>query len=295
MKRQASGMARKEAVAGWLFISPWIAGFLIFAAGPIIASLALSFSYWDAITPPQFAGLANYRRLFTDPLLRKSLFNTVYYAVFAVPLGMCTALGLALLLNQKLRGMGIFRTLFYLPAVTSGVATYLLWMWLFNPQLGLINRFLRHFTSNPPLWLSSPDWAMPALIIMSLWGAGGAMLIFLAGLQNIPEQLYEAATIDGASNWKQFVHVTLPMLSPTIFFNLVMAVIGSFQVFSAAFVMTNGGPSNATLLYVLYLFQNAFMYFRLGYASAMAWLLLVIVLILTLIQFRTSKRWVHYG
>lgn len=295
MRGNTSALARKEATAGWLFISPWLVGFLVFAAGPILASLALSFCYWDAITPPKFAGAANYARLFRDPLLSRSLYNTVYYAVFAVPLGMVGALSLALLLNQKLRGMGVFRTLFYLPAVTSGVATYLLWTWLFNPQLGLINRFLRHFTSSPPLWLSSPDWAMPALIIMSLWGTGGAMLIFLAGLQNIPEQLYEAATIDGASSWRQFLHVTLPLLSPTIFFNLVMAVIGSFQVFSAAFIMTSGGPSNATLLYVLYLFQNAFMYFRLGYASAMAWLLFLIVLTLTLLQFRMSKRWVHYG
>lgn len=288
-------MARREALAGWLFISPWIIGFVIFSAGPIIASLILSFARWDAITKPEWVGMQNYVKLAKDPLLAKSLFNTLYYAAFHVPLGLGVALGLALLLNQKLKGMGFFRTLFYLPSVTSGVATIMLWRWLFNPQLGLINKFLRHFTDNPPLWFSSVQWAMPGLIIMSLWGVGGAMLIFLAGLQNIPEELYEASTLDGAGTWKQFRHVTIPLLSPIIFFNMVLAVIGSFQVFTAAFIMTDGGPSNATLFYVLYLFNNAFVYFRMGYASAMAWLLFLIILVLTLIQFRGSKRWVHYG
>ncbi|MCC6485563.1 MAG: sugar ABC transporter permease [Armatimonadetes bacterium] len=292
---KTTSLSRREALAGWLFVSPWVLGFVIFAAGPILFSLGLSFAHWDAITRPEFAGLDNYRRLARDPLLIKSLINTAYYAVVSVPMGLCLALGLALLLNQKLRAMGLFRTLFYLPSVTSGVATMMLWMWLFNPELGLINRFLRLFTKHPPLWLSDVHWAMPALILMSLWGAGGAMLIFLAGLQNIPEELYEASTLDGAGSLQQFRHVTIPLLSPVIFFNFVMAVIASFQVFTAAFIMTNGGPSHATLLYVLYLFQNAFVYFRLGYASAMAWLLFVIILFLTLLNFRLSKRWVHYG
>ncbi|MDI6829545.1 MAG: sugar ABC transporter permease, partial [Armatimonadota bacterium] len=224
---------------------------------------------------------------------------------------MCGALGTALLLNQKLKGMRLFRTLFYVPSVTAGVATYLLWSWIFNPELGLLNRALRHqiwwldfsngihfklvpLVANPPKWLADPHWAMPALIIMSLWSVGGGMLIYLAGLQGIPEELYEAATIDGANTVQKFCHVTIPMLSPTIFFNLIMSIIGAFQVFGAAFIMTGGGPMNATLFYVLYLFQNAFMYFRMGYASAMAWLLFIIILTLTLIQFRLSKRWVHY-
>jgi len=294
-----------------MFISPWMVGFVVFAAGPVLASLALSFCKWDILTPVQFIGLKNYAKMTTDPLIRKSLVNTLYYASAAIPLGMIGALSTALLLNQKLGGMRLFRTLFYVPSVTAGVATFLLWSWIFNPQLGLLNRVLRHeipwldfskgigikyipLVATPPGWLTSPDWAMPALIIMALWGVGGGMLIYLAGLQGIPEELYEAALLDGAGTTQKFWYVTIPLLSPTIFFNLIMSIIGSFQVFSAAFIMTAGGPSNATLFYVLYLFQNAFMYFRMGYASAMAWLLFIIILTLTLIQFKIAPKWVHY-
>lgn len=311
MKRKMSKREKMEAVQGFLFISPWIVGFLVFAAGPVLASLALSFCKWDILTPVQFVGIKNYAKMASDPLIAKSLLNTMYYAAFAIPLGMCGALGTALLLNQKLKGMRLFRTLFYVPSVTSGVATFLLWTWIFNPELGLLNRVLRHrvwwldfsnglhwklvpLVSEPPKWLADPHWAMPALIIMSLWGVGSGMLIYLAGLQGIPEELYEASLLDGANNIQKFRYVTIPMLSPTIFFNLIMSIIGAFQVFGAAFIMTGGGPMNATLFYVLYLFQNAFMYFRMGYASAMAWLLFIIILTLTLIQFRLSRRWVHY-
>jgi multiple sugar transport system permease protein len=310
-KAGMSKRQRAEAVQGFMFISPWMIGFAVFAATPVIASLVLSFCKWDILTPAKFVGFKNYEKMLQDPLIRKSLVNTLYYAAFAIPLGMVGALSTALLLNQKLKGMRLFRTLFYVPSVTAGVATFLLWSWIFNPQLGLLNRALQHqvpwldfahgiaikhipLVANPPLWLSSPQWAMPALIIMALWGVGGGMLIYLAGLQGIPEELYEAALLDGANTIQKFRYVTIPLLSPTIFFNLIMSIIGSFQVFNAAFIMTQGGPMNATLFYVLYLFQNAFMYFRMGYASAMAWLLFIIILILTLIQFKIAPKWVHY-
>jgi multiple sugar transport system permease protein len=311
VKKRSSKQQRVEALQGFLFILPWIIGFLVFAAGPVIASLAISFCKWDILTPIEFVGFKNYAKMAQDPLIRKSLVNTMYYASAAIPLGMVGALSTALLLNQKLRAMRLFRTLFYVPSVTAGVATFLLWTWIFNPEYGLLNRALRHqvpwldlsrglafkhvpFIADPPGWLASPDWAMPALIIMALWGVGGGMIIYLAGLQGIPEELYEAAVLDGAGTWQKFWYVTIPMLSPTIFFNLIMSVIGSFQVFGAAYVMTGGGPSNATLFYVLYLFQNAFMYFRMGYSSAMAWLLFIIILTLTLIQFKIAPKWVHY-
>ena len=310
-KEKTSKLQRMEAVQGFLFISPWIVGFLVFAAGPVIASLCISFCKWDILTPAKFVGFGNYAKMMEDPLIRKSLVNTLYYAAFAIPLGMVGALSTALLLNQKLKGMRIFRTLFYVPSVTAGVATILLWSFIFNPELGLLNRALRHqipwitwvhgfavshipIVADPPKWLGDPHWAMPALILMALWGVGGGMIIYLAGLQGIPEELYEAALLDGAGNVQKFRYVTIPLLSPTIFFNLIMSIIGAFQVFQTAFIMTQGGPMNATLFYVLYLFQNAFMYFRMGYASAMAWLLFIIIMTLTLLQFKLAHKWVHY-
>jgi len=310
-KEKTSKLQRMEAIQGFLFISPWIVGFLVFAAGPVIASLCISFCKWDILTPAKFVGFGNYAKMMEDPLIRKSLVNTLYYAAFAIPLGMVGALSTALLLNQKLKGMRIFRTLFYVPSVTAGVATILLWSFIFNPELGLLNRALRHqipwitwvhgfavshipIVADPPKWLGDPHWAMPALIIMALWGVGGGMIIYLAGLQGIPDELYEAALLDGAGNVQKFRYVTIPLLSPTIFFNLIMSIIGAFQVFQTAFIMTQGGPMNATLFYVLYLFQNAFMYFRMGYASAMAWLLFIIIMTLTLLQFKLAHKWVHY-
>jgi multiple sugar transport system permease protein len=286
--------SKKEAVEGFLFISPWLIGFLIFTLGPLIASIFLSLSKWDIFSDPQFVGMQNYVKLFEDPLFKKSLWNTFYYAIFSIPLGMIGGLSLALLLNQKVKGLPIFRTMFYLPSVTSGVAVALLWKWIFNPEFGLANAILNWFGLPSSQWLSSPAWAMPALIIMSLWGVGGGMLIYLAGLQGIPQQLYEAAELDGAGSWSCFVNITLPMLSPTLFFQLIMGIIGSFQVFTQVFVMTGGGPANATLVYVLYLYRNAFQWWKMGYASALAWFLFAIILVLTLIQFKLAPRWVHY-
>lgn len=286
--------SRKEAIEGYLFISPWIVGFLCFTLGPLIASIFISLSKWDIFSDPQFIGFENYTTMFSDPLFRKSLWNTFYYSIFSIPLGMAGGLSLALLLNQKVKGLPIFRTLFYLPSVTSGVAVALLWKWIFNPEFGIANAILNWFGLPSLQWLASPKWAMPALIIMSLWGVGGGMLIYLAGLQGIPKQLYEAAELDGAGTWSCFINITLPMLSPTLFFQLITGIIGSFQVFTQAFVMTNGGPVNATLFYVLYLYRNAFQWWKMGYASALAWFLFIVILILTLLQFRLSKRWVHY-
>jgi multiple sugar transport system permease protein len=284
----------KEAIDGYLFITPWLVGFLIFTLGPLVASVFLSFTKWDIFSAPEFVGMANYTNLFADPLFKKSLYNTFYYAIFSIPLGMAGGLFLAILLNQKVKGLPIFRTLFYLPSVTSGVAVALLWKWIFNPEFGIANLILNRFGLPSLQWLSSPRWAMPALIIMSLWGVGGGMLIYLAGLQGIPQQLYEAAELDGAGWWSCFTKITLPMLSPTLFFQLIMGIIGSFQVFTQVYVMTQGGPANATLVYVLYLYKNAFQWWKMGYASALAWILFAIVMIFTLIQFKLAPRWVHY-
>ncbi|MGQ9629202.1 MAG: carbohydrate ABC transporter permease [bacterium] len=290
-----SKMALREAVGGYLFIMPWLLGFLFFVAGPMIASFTMTFVKWGIVDKPQWVGFKNFRTMFTDdPLFWKSLYNTVYYTVFAVPLGIVASLSIALLLNQGVRGLSFYRLLYYVPAVTSGVATAILWIWLFNPNIGLLNYVLGKVGIHGIRWIADPAWSKPALIIMSLWGSGGGMVIFLAGLKGIPAQLYEAARVDGANAWQSFWWITIPQLTPVIFFNLVMGIIASFQVFTAAYVMTQGGPMHSTLFYVLYLFQNAFTYFHMGYASALAWILFIIVLIFTLIQFKLSSYWVYY-
>jgi multiple sugar transport system permease protein len=251
------------------------------------------------ISPASWVGFGNYREMFHDKLVYKSLSNTIIYSAMYIPLSIATALALAMLLNQRLPGMRIFRTIFYLPTLTQGVATFVLWATVFESEIGLLNRLLRPITHlfgyEPPSWLHDTNWSKPAIVIMGVWGVGGMMLIFLAGLQNIPEQLYEAAEIDGAGRWRRFFNVTLPMLSPVIFFNTILTTIGSLRVFDAAFVLTAGGPSKSTLFYVYYLFNRAFVHFNMGYASAMAWLLFAIVLVLTVIQVRFGQKWVHYG
>jgi multiple sugar transport system permease protein len=280
---------------GMLFISPWLLGFLLFTAGPMLASLILSFCKYDLHTL-KWVGTKNYEVLFTqDPLFWKSLGNTAIYVLFSVPIGLAGSLLIALLLNQKVRGMPFFRTAFYLPSLVPAVASSLVWMWVFHPDSGILNYTLSLIGIKGPAWLLDPDTALASLIIMSLWGIGGGrMIIFLAGLQGIPDDLYEAASLDGAKGWAVFRHVTLPMLSPTIFFNLILGIIGSFQVFTSAFVMTGGGPNNATMMYVLYLYNNAFRYFKLGKASAMAWVLFAILLVFTVIQFKNAAKWVYY-
>ena len=293
----------REHLEGYLFISPWILGMLLFALGPILASFGLAFTRWNLFTEPEYVGWANFQKLAHDPLFYKSVFNTIYYTVFAVPLGLVLALGLAMLVNHRLRGVNFFRTAFFLPNVVAGIAMLLLWKWLFDPSFGLINLFLdwtglmavfEWIGIGRPQWISSRAGAMPGLVFMSIWGLGGSMMIFLAGLQNIPRELIEAAELDGAGPWKRFRYVTVPLLTPTIFFLTMVGVIASLQVFNQAYVMTQGGPAHATLFYVLYLFQTAFERFQMGYACAMALVLFIITLIVSLIQLAMGKKWVHY-
>ncbi len=293
----------REHLEGYLFISPWILGTVLFALGPILASFGLAFTRWNLFTEPEYVGWANFQKLAHDPLFYKSVFNTIYYTVFAVPLGLVLALGLAMLVNHRLRGVHFFRTAFFLPNVVAGIAMLLLWKWLFDPNFGLINLFLdwtglmavlEWVGLGRPQWLSSRAGAMPGMIFMSVWGLGGSMMIFLAGLQNIPRELIEAAELDGAGAWQRFRYVTVPLLTPTIFFLTMVGVIASLQIFNQAYVMTQGGPAHATLFYVLYLFQTAFEHFQMGYACAMALVLFIITLVVSLIQLAMSKKWVHY-
>lgn len=368
--RDMTRMARKEATEGFMCILPWLVGFVSFTLGPMLFSIYISMCDWDIINAPRFVGLANFQQaLFHDFRFIQALKVTITYAAFALPLGLTGALMVALLLNQKVKGMSWFRTIFYIPAILPGIATAMLWRWIFNPQYGILNLILG--TINPrlipvaqvlslwpvaivaglvvaavivikavqiltrrtasawvgvlwlvlalpiggltaaawntgfgllrvslggtlPLWLGDPNWVLPAFILMSLWGVGGGMIIYLAGLQSIPTQLYEAADIDGANPVQKFRKITLPMVSPTIFFNLVMGVIGSFQVFTSSFVMTQGGPHYGSLFYLLYLYQKAFQYFQMGYAASMAWILFVIILVCTLLVFKSSAGWVYY-
>ena len=292
--RRRLGLGRREAIVGYLMLSPWIIGFLVFTLGPMIASLYFSFCDYKVIKPPQFIGLANYQRMFTDDLFYKSLRVTTTYTVASVPLGIVTALLVAVLLNQQIWGVRVFRTIFYLPSVISGVAVSLVFVWLFNHRFGILNFIIGLFGVRGPDWLGRPAWALWAFVLMSLWGVGGNMVILLAGLQGVPVSLHEAAQIDGASAWTRFWRITLPMISPAILFITIMSVIGSFQVFTQAYIMTGGGPANATLFYLLYLYRNAFAWFEMGYASALAWVLFLVVLVCTLITMRGSQRLVHY-
>jgi multiple sugar transport system permease protein len=287
-------LRRREALFGFLFILPAVFGFVVFVAGPILASLYFSLTEFKIISAPRWIGLTNYLKLTTDPIFWQSLKVTLVYAVLSLPIGLVLSLGLAVLMNQKLRGIAFWRTVYYLPAVISGVAVAVLWRWILNPDFGLLNVLLKYAGIKGPAWLQNPSTALPSLVMISLWGVGGSMVIYLSGLQGIPSELYEAAEIDGATSWKRFLHVTLPMLSPVIFFNVVMGLIGSFQWFTEPFVMTHGGPEQSTLSFMLNLYNNAFQFFKMGYASALAWVLFVLVLLLTLAVFRSSPMWVHY-
>jgi len=290
-----SPAARREAKAFYLFLTPWLIGFVVLTFGSIVASLVFSLSKWDTLSPARFVGLGNFIKLFTDdPRFMKALGNTLYYAAFSIPLAMIGGLGISVLMNQKLRGISLFRTVYYLPAVVSGVATAILWQWIFNPRTGFFNKIIGLVMEPPPGWLIDPAWSKPAFIIMSLWAIGGTMIIYLAGLQGIPEELYEASKIDGASTWQRFRNVTLPLLTPTIFYQLIVGTMAAFQFFIPAYVMTDGGPEDSTLFFSLYLFRNGFEWMKIGYASAMAWILLAIVLVITIFQFKAAKRWVYY-
>ncbi len=287
----------REAVEGYIFIMPWLLGFLIFMLGPISASLYFSFTKYELARPPIFQGLTNYANLFHDRLFYQSLKVTSIYTFVSVPLSITLSFLTALMLNQKVRFLGTLRTIYYLPNLIPLVASAMLWVWILNPEFGLLNTFLKQFLGiQGPLWLHHTKWALPSFIMMSLWASiGGPMLIYLAGLQGIPTELYEAASIDGANARQQFRHITIPQMTPVIFFNLVMGIIGSFQVFAQGYLMTQGGPRYATLFYVLYLYNNAFKWFKMGYASALAWVLFIIIMAFTALIFKSSTAWVYYA
>ena len=292
-------MERRDAVWGYVFLLPWLIGLLVFWLGPILMSLALSFTEYDVISPPRFNGLDNYRKALTgDPLFWPSILRTFEYSVVVVPLGLLGALGLALLLNRGLKGSNAFRALFYMPTLTPAVALALLWGWIFQPEVGPVNIVLRTMgIHSPPTWLASKEWAMPSIMIINLWASmgGSAMLIFLAGLQGVPVELMEAAELDGAGTWAKFRNVTLPMISATFFFNLVLGIIGALKVFTTAFVATQGGPAYATWFFALHIYQQAFSFFKMGYGSALAWIFVVILLVFTYFQLRLSRQWVYYA
>lgn len=279
---------------GLLFVSPWLLGFLALTLYPILASAYLSFTDYRVLAPPRWVGWANYHDLLTDrDYFWPSLANTAFMFL-EVPLSLVLGLALALLLDLKLRGIALYRTIFFLPSIVPTVAGAMLWLWVLNPEHGLLNAGLRGLHLPGPPWLASPLWAKPGMILMDLWGVGGGMVIYLAALQGVPLALYEAAALDGANGWQRLRHVTLPAISPVIFFNLIMGVIGTFQYFTQTFVMTQGGPDNATLFYALYLYQNAFQYFHMGLACAQSWLLFLVTLAATALVFKTSARWVYY-
>jgi multiple sugar transport system permease protein len=278
-----------------IFILPWALGFFLFLIGPIVASLVLSFTSFDGLNLPVFIGLKNFETAFSDPIFWASLKVTFTFALISLPLMTILSITIAMLLNKKIIGVEVFKVIFYLPTIIPIVASSVLWTWIFKADNGILNKFLVNVFNfldleiNPPLWLSDPQWALPALILMSVWSIGNPMIIYLAGLQNIPESLYEAAELDGANGFEKFIHVTIPMLMPTIFFNVTIGVIQVFQYFVPAFVMTSGGPQNATMFYTLYTYQLAFDDFRFGYASALSWILFLIIVASTYLVFRLKK------
>lgn len=297
----------KTTWAGMIFASPWVIGFLVFSLYPILCSAYYSFCDFNIFSPPKWVGLANYKELLQDTKFYKSLYNTLYMVIIGTPVNIVVALLLAVLLNQKIKGVSIFRTIFYLPSIVPSVASSMLWLWILNPRAGILNSILKALGMSQPNWLMDPDWTKPALVIMSIWGVGSMMIVFLASLQDVPRSLYEAADLDGANAIDKFFHITLPSISPVIFFQLIMSVINYFQYFTQAYLLINGsstgsglngvsgGPENSMLFYSLYLYHNAFGYFKMGKASAMAWILFLIVVTVTAIIFKTQDKWVTYG
>lgn len=293
-------LRRREAWTGFFLISPWLVGLVVFTLGPLVASLYLSLTRYTLLTPPAFVGLANYEHLIHSHDFWLSLWVTTYYAVFAIPLDLAVALGMALLLNQNVRFRSFFRTVFYLPVILPPAAVAMLWNWILNPSYGIVNQILGFLRLPQPQWLVSPEWTVPAYILMSMWGVGTWMIILLAGLGEVPESLYEAARIDGAGVWPLFWKVTLPMISPVLLFNLVMGIVGSFSFFTQAYILGNGlgtgaGVNNAGLFYVLNIYFVGFTQLRMGYASALAWVLFLIIMALTLLVLKWSALWVYYG
>lgn len=296
---------RHRLLLGLLFASPFLIGFTVFTVYPVAASFYYSFCRYNIFSSPEFNWGANYAELVHDRLFWKSLYNTLFFMVFAIPINMTVAVILAMLLNLNVRGQAFYRTIFFLPSIVPIVASSVLWLWVLNPRYGVVNTLIGNLNELtavvhlPPLpqpnWLQNPDWSKPALILMSIWGVGNNMILYLAGLQEVPKELYEAAELDGAAAWHRVRHVTLPMISPILFFTLVMGMIGTFQYFTQAWIMTSGGPADSTLFYALYLFNNAFVFFRMGYASAMAWILFLLILGCTALTFRATRGHVHYA
>jgi multiple sugar transport system permease protein len=284
----------RRTITGYLFVGPFILGVLFWVLYPAMMAAWLSFQKWNLITPAKFIGLENFKTMVNDKLFWQSLRVTSVYTFFSVPLGMILSFSMALLINTKVRGIALFRTIYYLPSIMPAVASAVLWAWIFNTDFGLLNGILHYFGFAKIAWLQETAYALPALILMSLWGVGQAMIIFLAGLQGIDDIYYEAAKIDGAGKWAQMVHITIPMMSSVIFFNLILGVINSFQIFTAGYLITNGGPQNSTLFYVLYLYRVGFQFLKMGYASALSWVLFFIILIFTMVIFRTVGRKVYY-
>lgn len=290
------GVRAKENRMGWLFAMPAVLGFVIFVLGPMIASLFYSFTDYNISGKWSFIGFGNYKNMFSgnDVYFYKSLGVTMQYVLLSVPLKIIYSFLLAMLLNQRIRGKSIFRTIFYLPTIVPTVAISMIWLWLLNPDFGLVNQMLRSVGLPGGKWIYAKESVIPSLAFMSVWTTGTITVVFLAGLQDIPKHLYEAMSLDGAGAWSRFRHVTVPMMTPTIFFNLCTTLIGSFQVFSEAYIMTNGGPDNASLFYVFYLYREAFSYSRMGSACAIAWVLFLIILAVTVLVFKSSDRWVFY-
>jgi multiple sugar transport system permease protein len=293
-RHRSYSLRTREAVAGYLVIAPAVLGFVLFLAGPVVASLVLSLTEYDILSSARWVGFDNYAALVRDPLFWQSLKVTATAASIGLPLNLLLSLGLALLLNRRIRGVSVWRTVYYLPSVVSGAAVAVLWVWILNPEFGVVNSVLRAVGIEGPNWLGDSRTALLSLIAVGLWSIGGNVIIYLAGLQGIPTELYEAAAIDGAGTWRRFLHVTLPLLTPVIFFNVVLGLIYSLQWFTEPFVMTGGGPENSTLTYMLYAYRNAFIFLKMGYALALVWTFFLLVLILTLLVFRSSPMWVHY-
>ena len=281
-----------------MFISPWIVGFLGFTLYPVLASIFYSFCDYDVLTSPVWVGGLNYRDMFTDTIFWKSLYNTLFFAALALPLGLAASLTVAILLNQSVCGRSVFRAIYFLPSLVPLVAGAMIWLWILNGNYGLLNHGLKMIgISKPPQWLTDPNWTKPAIILMAVWGVGHSMVIYLAALQDVPRSLYESADLDGASWWAKLRHVTLPMISPVIYFNLIMGIIGSLQVFARPYVMLGrtGGPNRSALFYAVYLYQNAFEYRQMGYACAMAWVLFLMILFLTWVATRSTRRLIYYA
>lgn len=284
----------RDTIAFFAFASPWIIGFLFLTLIPMVASLYISFTDWDILTPPNWVGLDNYRRMLADPLFYRSMSVTLIYTLIGVPLHLCVSLALSMLLNNSMPGVRIFRTIFYLPAVISGVVVAVVWLWMYNPDFGIINGFLRTIGIEGPRWIFSEQWALPSIMILTLWSVGGNMVIYLAALQNVPTEQYEAAKVDGARWWARFWHITIPGISSVLLFTLLMGIIAALQIFTPALIMTGGGPNNATLFFAFHIYRNAFVFQRMGLACALAWVLFVVIFVVCTICLRLTRGMVHY-